>query len=62
MKLEDTNNRHLKWKNVDYLKTKKQIKIRRHSIGEKLYENTLAKFVFAPNNFAQKQKFLWPIF
>ena len=44
MKLEETKNRHLKWKNVDYSKTKKEIIIRRHCIGEELSDNTLAKF------------------
>ena len=47
---------------MDYPKTKKEIKIRRHSIGEKLSDNTLAKFVFAPNNFAQKQNFFMAYF
>ena len=36
MKLEETNHRHFKWKNVDYSKMKKEIIIRRHRIGEKL--------------------------
>ena len=42
MQLEETNNRHLKWKNVDYSKTIKEIIIRRHRIGEKLSSDNTA--------------------